>query len=413
MSVTEAPPQAVRTYTDADQSEVATPRMRTVFRRLLFWIIALVGLALIVLVIVALTKPSASTDRLSAANPKLTGAKALMQVLRADGVRVDAPTSLGAAVSDLGDGTNGTDPSATTVMIYDPNDILSTSQLQQLSGAGDIVLVEPSFRILGALAPGVGAAGFAPSQAKAGCSYAPAQAAGTVSGFGKAYRIAADAGGTASAPIRCFESNGAYSLVRYTGAGSTVTVVGSTTIFTNDGITRQGNAALALGLFGETKHLVWYLPSFTDKTVVQDGVIPLPGWVALAVALAGIVFLGAAFWRGRRLGPVVVERLPVFVRSSETVEGRARLYQKSSARTHAIDGLRMGTLTRLAKLCGLPGKASLADVIGAVSRATGRSAAELRSLLADRVPASDSEMMSISDQMLALETEVATRTRPA
>jgi hypothetical protein len=410
VSTTQAPKQVPRTYIDADQSEVATPRMRSVFRRLLFWIVALVGLGLVVVVIVALSGTSPSTARLDATNPKLTGAKALIQVLKTDGVKVDVPGSLKSAVAGLGDGT---DPDATTLVIYDENDILNGSQLQQLAGATNVVLIEPSFGELGVLAPQVSAAGYAPAEAKAGCTFAPAKAAGTVSGFGKAYRVTPDAQGGSAAPLRCFGSHGAYSLVRYNTGSSVVTVVGSSTIFTNDAITRQGNAALALGLFGQSKHLVWYLPSFTDYTVQQDGVIPLPPWVALTAVLAAIVFLGAAFWRGRRLGPVVVERLPVFVRSSETVEGRARLYQKSSARTHAIDGLRMGTLSRLAKLCGLPGRASLTDVIGAVSRATGRTEPELRSLLVDRVPASDSDMMSISDALLALESETAERVRPA
>ena len=61
-----------------------------------------------------------------------------------------------------------------------------------------------------------------------------------------------------------------------------------------------------------------------------------------------LVFLAAAFWRGRRLGPLVVENLPVVVRASETMEGRARLYQKSSARLHALDALRIGAIQRLA-----------------------------------------------------------------
>ncbi len=41
--------------------------------------------------------------------------------------------------------------------------------------------------------------------------------------------------------------------------------------------------------------------------------------------------IAAAFWRGRRFGPLVVENLPVTVRASETMLGRARLYEKSRA----------------------------------------------------------------------------------
>ena len=55
-----------------------------------------------------------------------------------------------------------------------------------------------------------------------------------------------------------------------------------------------------------------------------------------------------ALWKGRRLGPLVAERLPVVVRASETVEGRGRLYRSRRARDRAADALRTATLQRLA-----------------------------------------------------------------
>ena len=67
-----------------------------------------------------------------------------------------------------------------------------------------------------------------------------------------------------------------------------------------------------------------------------------------------LVALGAVFWRSRRVGPLVVENLPVVVRASETMEGRARLYERSNSRLHALDALRVGTVARLARTCGLP-----------------------------------------------------------
>jgi hypothetical protein len=109
----------------------------------------------------------------------------------------------------------------------------------------------------------------------------------------------------------------------------------------------------------------------------------------------------------------VVERLPVLVRASETLEGRARLYQKASARLHALDALRIGTLDRLARLCGLPRRASVDDIIGAVARATGRSVDELRALLVDAEPRGDAELVRRSDQLADLEHEVAAATRPS
>ena len=63
-------------------------------------------------------------------------------------------------------------------------------------------------------------------------------------------------------------------------------MLGATTPLTNQSIIDKGNAALALGLFGSTKRLVWYRPSFADESgMVADGDIPSPPWVALTFAL--------------------------------------------------------------------------------------------------------------------------------
>jgi hypothetical protein len=391
-----------------DQSEVTTPRIRTTLRRALFWIGAVVFVALIVLAIVALTGTSPSTARLSASNPKSVGAKALVEVLRTDGVTVHTPHTLSAAIGDLG---SGADPAPTTLVVYDRNSILSRGQLLQLAGAENIILIEPSYDALRALAPTVNSAGYVPSTASANCSFGPAQKAGTVAGLGKGYRTPARSDSGPS--IRCFGRDDVYSLVRTDTGSGTVTVLGSATLLDNDSILRSGNAALSLGLFGQTRSVVWYLPSFADYSVAQDGIIPLPPWVTLMFTLAGFVLVAAAVWRGRRLGPVVVERMPVVVRASETVEGRARLYQKASARTHAIDALRIGTLSRLARQCGLPKRASLDDVVGTVANVTGRPILELRALLVDDAPATDTQFMRLSDELLRLEADVAVATRPS
>jgi hypothetical protein len=412
---TQAAQAVQRKYIGSDQSEVVTPRIRTTVRRLAFWLGAIVVVAIIVLAILLLTGPTQSTAELSATNQKPAGAMALIEVLRTDGVHVDTPGTLDQTIADLGSGAN---PTQATLVIYDPNSILSRAQLRELPNATNVVLIEPSFAELSGLAPTISSGGFVASDAKAGCAFGPAVKAGRVAGLDKGYRIASGPDATGAAPIHCFastsgNSNASYSLIRTNTGTSTVTVLGSATVLENGSITREGNAALALGLFGQTKNLVWYLPTLADSAVAQDGVIPVPPWVVLAITLAGLVAVAAAFWRGRRLGPVVIERLPVVVRSSETVEGRARLYQKGSARTHALDGLRIGTLTRLAVLCGLPKRASLDEVIGAVARATGRPAPELRALLVDDIPGSDASLVRISDELLLLERDVAVATRPA
>ena len=92
--------------------------------------------------------------------------------------------------------------------------------------------------------------------------------------------------------------------------------------------------------------------------------------------------------------------------------GRARLYERSSSRLRALDSLRIGTIQRLATLCGLPRLATVDEVIGSVAALTNSSVSEVRGLLVDAVPATDRDLVSMSDDLLTLELTVAAATRP-
>jgi hypothetical protein len=101
------------------------------------------------------------------------------------------------------------------------------------------------------------------------------------------------------------------------------------------------------------------------------------------------------------------------VRASETMEGRARLYQKGAARLRALDSLRIGSISRLATQCGLPRLATVDDVIAAVAAITARDTAVIRSLLLTADPHSDRELVRLSDELLDLERAVARDIRPS
>jgi hypothetical protein len=238
------------------------------------------------------------------------------------------------------------------------------------------------------------------------CDLPGARRAGTVTGFSDLFRI------TGTDATGCFPEDSYFGMVRVTKARQAITLVGATTTFTNESILQKGNAAFALGLFGQTRHLVWYLPSAADASGSPDGAVPIPAWVTPAILLASAVLLAAAIWRGRRFGPVVVERMPVFVRASETLEGRARLYQKSSDRTHVLDSLRIGAIARIARVGGLSALASVDEVIGAVARATGSDVPGLRALLVDTVPRTDADLLRLSEQLAEVEAAFAKAVRP-
>ena len=158
----------------------------------------------------------------------------------------------------------------------------------------------------------------------------------------------------------CYPSRRPPTLLLLPSAGNGDTVVlGAPDILYNNRLGKQGNASLALQLLGSRPHLVWFLPSLSDAggTAADDqksflDLLP-SGWLWGTLQLFVAAAL-AALWRARRLGPLVAEDLPVAVRASEAVEGRARLYRKADARDRAAAALRSGTRTRLAPPRGRP-----------------------------------------------------------
>lgn len=418
----------------AVSSEVVSPGIRASLRRSGFWVVAgvLVVAASVVLLLVKGVSGSSSASPLSIDSAAPTGSKAVAEVLRQHGVAVTAAHSLDEALAAAS--------ADSTVLIFDPGQLLPGDRYAEAAGMGArLVLVEPDLFELEGLAPTIAAAGQPESTGSstdtlsALCDLPAARAAGTITISGTTYRSigtpagdAAAAGGT-SAAAECFPSFGsAYSLVQAGaasagsgsgGSGSSgnsatqrgpVTVLGAPEVLDNEHITSAGNAALALGLLGQSESLVWYIPTAADVTANGPPSLGAltPGWVTPALALLALVFLAAAVWRGRRLGPVVVENLPVIVRGSETIDGRARLFARAGARTHALDALRIGTATRLASILGLPRSASLQEIIAAVAAVSGIPGTEVAAVLVDRLPHTEADFIGQAQQLAALERSV-------
>jgi len=122
-----------------------------------------------------------------------------------------------------------------------------------------------------------------------------------------------------------------------------------------------------------------------------------------------ITVVAFAFWRGRRLGRVVVEPLPVIVRATETTRGRGRLYRRGRAHAHAAAALRAGTISRVAGRIGLPRTATGPEVVDALSRATGRPPEAIDSLLYGPPPTDDASLVALTQALDILESEVHRR----
>lgn len=387
-----------------EQAPSLTPRLRTTARRWAFWVGA--GLVALIVALIALASVGSAGDAapLDPESPAPGGTMALAEVLRDQGVDVSVVRSL----DDASDAV--TDRATTTLVIYDAALYLDESKLRDAVDLADtVILMDPAFDELQAVAPELAQAGPVEGPIDADCALPPVERAGTVSGDGTGYRVIdedADA-------ITCLGSgDDVYSVIELRRDGARFIALGAVGALTNEHIIENGNAAFALGLLGEHENLVWYLPSFADIEVEESLADLTPPWVTPVIMLLVLTGIAAAIWRGRRLGPLVIENLPVTVKSSETMLGRARLYSRSSSRLRALDSLRIGSIQRLAALCGLPRVATVDEVVAAVAGLTGAQTADIHRLLVDAQPQTDRDLIAYSDALLTLERDVTRALRP-
>ena len=383
--------------------ETVTPTLGRTARRALFWVVVGAVLLLVTILIIAFRGTAEAGIPLAADNAAPQGAMAVAEVLRQHGVDVIETSSL----ADTEDAVAGADA---TVLLWDVDLLLDSDQHDRLLLAtDDLIVLDPSFLELQDLAPGIAQAGATDGVFDADCDLTAVEKAGTVDAGGSVYRIV-----DAPQATGCLADGDRFGLVETRRNGGVVTVLGVAEALSNGEITTEGNAALALNLLGEHETLVWYIPGIDDLSDATPATLPdlTPAWVMPFGVMLLLFAVGAIVWRGRRVGPLVVENLPVVVRASETMEGRARLYEHSSARLHALDALRIGTVARLARTCGLSRTASVTEVVDAVAALTGRDRTGVADILIDHVPTSDSELVHLSDQLLALEAEATKRSRP-
>lgn len=385
--------------------ETITPTVRGTLRRWTFWISMLCIALLIVLILTLITRGAGAGGRpLAPDNPGPSGGMALAETLRGQGVTVTHATTLAEAQAALDENP------AASLFVVDGLSVLNGRQLASLDRRTPfMVVMSPAYAQLDGFADEISPAGRVEGLLTADCGVPAAGAAGTVTGDGFGYRLVDDLPGA----VTCFDSgHGVASLIQFARGDTTVTILGTEHALTNQGISVAGNAALALWLLGTSDELVWYESNIVDAAVPGAPTIGqlTPGWVSAVIVLLGLTIIALALWRGRRFGPLVIENLPVTVRASETTEGRARLYQKSSARLHALDTLRVGSISRLAALGGLGRAASVDDVVVKVVATTGFDDQYVRGVLVDTIPHSDSDLIRLSDSLLQLEraTETAT-----
>ena len=391
---------------DLDPGSVRTPTVRERLRanRGILVVSALVLLGALLL---ALVQSSRTVGGLDPDSTDPSGSHALAVLLADQGVTVQRVTTAAAAADALGSADDATLLIAPTAPLSDQmlDDVMSESPRY-------VVLLAPDITTLDAYAPWASDGGPRTStdEVAADCDWYVATRAGALPQAGSTYTT--DRSSVSSCWGGGIVDSGRGGANGANGTDGVVTLVGMVPGFTNRHLAESGYAAMALGTLGRAHTLVWWLPSSADPAQFTDaGDVSIsdlvPSWVRWALLQIALAMLVVVWWRARRLGRVVVEPLPVVVRATESVEGRARLYRRGRARGRAAAALRDASLTRLRARLGLPRSAPVDVVVAAVSARTGRLATDVGALLTTGdSPLDDAGLTGLADALDALENEV-------
>lgn len=343
------------------------------------------------------------------------GSRALAQVLRQQGVDVQVVRS----ITEL----ESTRVDADTSLLVGSFDYLGEAAArrtaQHARAAGRFVLLEPRDLALEDLGIPLTSSARASVRMSADCTSEVAEPNDRIEATATFYRSTSSIDGDGPAlpdgATGCFadEEGSSAVVVLPTGSARPETVIlGSTESVINAKVGEASHAAMGLRALGATSRLVWYLPDVTDLAVpdASGEYLPsdraVPEWFAPGAVLVAVAFVVLAMARGRRLGRIVAEPLPVVVRAVETTEARGRLYRRASDRGRAAGSLRGGTRSRLTARLGLPRHAGADAVVGAVARATDRDATEVRALLYGAAPVNDNDLVLLAEQLAQLEENV-------
>lgn len=363
------------------------------------WLILVVLVVLVVFVAIRVSAaPPGEHGALDPEGRDDSGALALAEILRDQGVEVDIHRSRAEARAAVDEGT--------TLVMANPYTLTDGALETLMEPADRVVFLSTSSHLLSALRIGENAPGTR-AAVTAGCDVPEFAEVGTI----RADRLFAPAAEVEG----CFgDADGAAVLIDDRG-GDRVAVVEGTRLFSNAYLAENGNAALALALLGQTERVVWYVPSFSDSDIEGKSVDTLgsltPPWVTPAILLLLLAGVAASIWRGQRFGPLVAETLPVTVRASETMHGRARLTARAADAAHAAEALRDGAQRRLARRLGLAVHAGADEVADAASDRLRIPRGTLQTLLAGPLPTDDAALVDLARRLDELEAAVETSTR--
>lgn len=369
-----------------------SPRLRDRWRTWLWVIAALAAIVITGLLVAKSPRPDGYLDPEAVTQ---RGGHALAQLLRDRGVTVTRATTIDEVRTAMSPDSQ--------LLVLDNGHLSDTILDALVELPGDRLMLAPYSDTRTRLASQVRVSSYRSDElVEPDCDLREVQQAGTIQTYlGPTYTFTNPGPGRVS----CYGG----SLLRYRDGNRTITVLGDDTLLSNKQLDKQGNAALAMNLAGRTSHLVWYIP---ERPKVGTSTKPksmgdlIPDQVSMAIWQLCLAVLLVALWRGRRLGPVVAEKLPVVVRASETTEGRGRLYRSRRARDLASDSLREAAKYRIVRRLGLPVDEAPQVITTTVAQRTGGNPHEIHHVLFGPVPSDDQQLTNLARQLDILERQV-------
>lgn len=379
---------------DAPASTADAPRTGRRLRRLGGW--AVIALLVLVGVFVATQVAVQMPNGRGGLDPEGvgdSGSMALAELLRDQGVDITVARTRAEALAALDDDA--------TLALANPYTLTDDGVRDLIDPAERVVFLSSGTRLLSLLGLGENAAADSAAVGPS-CGVPEFADVGTI----RPDRLFLPADGVQG----CFGSDDAAAVLLGEADGQTRILVEGARLFSNAYLAENGNAALGLALLGQTERLVWYVPSFTDTDIEGQSPDSLgsltPGWVTPAILLLLLAGLAAALWKGQRFGPLVAETLPVTVRASETMHGRARLTAKAGDAAHAAEAIRDGSRRRLARRLGLAVHATADEVADAASDRLRIPRGTLQSQLLGPLPADDPSLVEYARRLQELEAAV-------
>ncbi|NYJ75477.1 DUF4350 domain-containing protein [Allobranchiibius huperziae] len=367
-------------------------------------LLASLVLALVAVAVVAVLTAGHRSQPLDPGSPAPDGARAVAQVLRSQGVSVQVThTAAGLAQQSAG---------ADSTVVVTRAGLLGRASLQRIArestSAGALVVVAPPASVLADLGlpirevPGEGSV----DATQLRCSAAPF--AGLVFDGGVGTRSYTSTAGTGCVQV---EDGGdaIRTLPAVAGVRPAVIIVGSAKILRNDGVLSADDAAIAVRALGSHPRVIWVAAddAHADASATgTGGPSPWPRWLGPGIWLAAACVVLLMLWRGRRLGRLVTEPLPVVVPAVETTRSRGQLYRRARDTARTAEVLRIASRHRLAHYLGLSPTTSPAELVRETAQATSRDTREVHDVLVSGPVDDEQQLIRTAQQLQDLERQV-------